>query len=96
MNQIAEIILQQLGGGRFKAMTGAWNFVAIERGLRFSIPAVRGINRVTVTLTPADDYDVKFDFYRGGNFYDRGIRRGVYADNLQAVFTHETGLDTHL
>lgn len=36
---IAETILSQLGGRRFIAFTGAKEFVAIESGLMFRLPA---------------------------------------------------------
>lgn len=33
----AQTILNQLGGNRFVAMTGAKNFVALENGIKFNI-----------------------------------------------------------
>ncbi len=56
---IAKTILEQLGGGRFMAMTGAKNMVAIENGLQFDLPRTRhyvkdGINKVQVVLDPSD------------------------------------------
>ncbi|MGI9949502.1 hypothetical protein [Vibrio hyugaensis] len=37
--RIANTILAQLGGNRFIVMTGAKQFVAIEQGLMFTLPA---------------------------------------------------------
>lgn len=93
---IAQTILQQLGGGRFIAMTGARNFIASEasdgRGLlRFAVPRI-GI--VTITLTAMDDYIVRIIAPRTGA--EKAMREGVYADNLQAVFSKMTGLATRL
>ncbi|CAH0531123.1 hypothetical protein [Vibrio hippocampi] len=100
---IAKTILEQLGGGRFMAMTGAKNMVAIENGLQFDLPRTRhyvkdGINKVQVVLNPSDTYTVlglkwmprKYEFKELAN------QSGVYGDTLQAVFTDITGLDTRL
>lgn len=38
--QVANTILMQLGGRRFSMMTGAKQFVAIERRLLFALPAL--------------------------------------------------------
>ena len=60
---IATTILQQLGGKRFEAITGARHFLAIESGLRFHLPsrlAKDGINLVNVTLNDLDLYNVEF------------------------------------
>lgn len=67
--QIAKIIFEQLGGGRFVAMTGARGFAshAPEKGSRgalsFRLPsrfAKDGINSVRISLTPLDTYTVTF------------------------------------
>ena len=60
---VANTILEQLGGRRFVAMTGARNFTAIDdqRGaLSFKVPRAKdGINAIKVTLTAMDDYTVE-------------------------------------
>ena len=58
--EIAGIILQQLGGNRFKAMTGADNFSAIDNGIIFSIKGCRAINKIKITLNVMDIYDMEF------------------------------------
>ena len=79
---VATTILEQLGGRRFAAMTGAKHFMSVEGGLQFGLPARfarNGYNKVSVTLR-ADDTAVE----------------GVYCDQLQDVFRRETGLETTL
>ncbi len=52
--QVAQTILQQLGGRRFMAMTGARAMAAHKDGLSFKLPsnfARHGINYVKITLT---------------------------------------------
>lgn len=93
MHQVAQTILNQLGGNRFIAMTGARNFVAGPTTLRFSVP--KGLN-VVVTLEPSDTYTVDFYRVRGAKCMSLAQSRDVYADQLQAVFTEHTGLYTHL
>lgn len=63
--EIAQTILQQLGGHQFTVMTGAKNFVAIENGLRFQIGrnATRA-NCVKVILDWDDTYTMQF-WYKG-------------------------------
>ena len=98
---IAKTILEQLGGNRFIAMTGAKNFMAIESGLQFDLPKTRGfvrdgINKIQVHLDPTDTYTMMA-------FRQHGIacdllrdEAGLYWDMLQYTFTEFTGLDTHL
>lgn len=97
--QIAQTILKQLGANKFIAMTGAKNLVALDKGLQFKLPAKfakDGINLVTVKLDDSDTYTVEFFKFRGLNLTPISNHGGVYADQLQALFTATTGLDTHL
>ena len=58
---IANTIYQQLGGGRFAAMTGAKNFVALENGIKFNIGRnASKANTVKITANGLDLYDVEF------------------------------------
>lgn len=94
--QIATTILQQLGGGRFLAMTGAKNLIFGEAGeLSFRLPIGRW-NHVKIELTPMDVYSVTFS--------KLGRRSGVptvtatqtcndvYCDDLQYIVSKCTGL----
>ena len=94
---IAEEIVSQLGGRRFILMTGAYDFLSLDSGVRFKLPgdenfAKQGIDRVEVILTWADTYRVLFK--KGETIISE--HEGVYNDQLQELFTSETGLDTHL
>ena len=92
-------IMEQFGGRRFMAMTGAKNFVAHEDGVSFKLPsggATKGINYVRVKLNAMDTYDMEFSRVRGLKVTQIATESGVYNDQLQAVFTRVTGLQTSL
>ena|SRR5690348_11826864 len=97
--QVAETILEQLGGNRFIVMTGARGFLDAGNALRFRLPsnfASRGINAVSVTLNGADTYDLVFSKVRGSSVTEVAAVTHVYVDQLRDVFRSETGLDTTL
>lgn len=106
---IAQEIVNQLGGGRFKAMTGVKNIIALNTadypygGVRMDLRANNTrANRLEITLNGLDQYDVRF-YYSG---FDRkklrGILKevakyeGVECENLQQIFTDVTGMRTRL
>ena len=93
---VAKTILSQLGGPRFAIMTGAKNFMSDKKTLYFSIPRAKGVNRIAVTLTPEDLYDMEFSYFHGGKLTVKNTVRGVYNDQLESIFTTETGLYTRL
>jgi len=97
---ITQTILDQLGGRRFIAMTGAKDFMATGgQSLQFKLPsrfAKHGINYVHITLTPTDLYDVEFGKVFKLTYKVIESVSGLYFDQLQEVFTRVTGLDTHL
>lgn len=97
---IAETILNQLGGNKFTAMTGASGFTYGPRGLAFSLPrkAANGANKVIIDLS-RDLYRVHFAHVGTGRnigFRTVATFSDVQADQLAAIFTRETGLLTHL
>lgn len=99
--QIAKTILQQLGGSRFIAMTGAKKFGALENGLQFDLPSTAhfvkgGINRIQIHLDPTDTYTMMTFKKRGMDCHLVQDIPGLYWDMLQPTFTEVTGLDTHL
>ena len=99
--QIAKTILEQLGGQRFIAMTGAKNFMVIDNGLQFDLPRTRhfvkdGINKIQVHLDPTDTYTMMAFRQKGLNTDLLKDEGGLYWDMLQYTFTEFTGLDTHL
>jgi hypothetical protein len=96
---IATEILNQLGGNKFVAMTGAKNLMADNNSLQFKLPtkfAKNNINFVRVTLDPSDTYTVQFFNYRGLNLKKIEEASSVYCDQLQDIFTSVTGLDCTL
>ena len=94
---VAQIILQQLGSNRFKMMTGAKNFCAVKNGLSFRIPkSQNGINYVEIKLNGLDLYDISFKRIYGSKVTDVNDASDIYNDQLQAIFTENTGLYTHL
>lgn len=97
--QVARTILEQLGGRRFVAMTGASNFLASASALSFRLPsyfARNGINAVRITLLPSDTYRVEFSKIRATKFVPVSTHDGIYCDALPALFSAETGLVTTL
>lgn len=97
MATVAQTILAQLGGKKFIAMTGASAFIGGVTTLKFKIPKAKsGINVVSITLTPADEYTVEFFKMRGLDWTLIHKAEGQHAEDLQPLFTRHTGLDTHL
>lgn len=95
----AQIILEQMGGSRFLAMTGAKNLIHDSKGsLSFKLPRFAGlkINHVKIEITPDDLYKMVFGRIYGMKYTVLEEVEGVYFDMLQSVFTQKTGLDTHL
>lgn len=93
---VADTILQQLGGHRFIAMTGAKNFIADAHSLGFRLPAdcaKQAIRFVRVDLEPSDTYRVSFF---SAKFNLVAEYEDIYVENLQQLFTEVTGLYTHL
>lgn len=97
--KVAQTILQQLGGNKFVVMTGAHSFGSAIDGLGFRIPrAKKGISGVRIDLKGNDLYKMTFlkkcpfpECVKTVAEYD-----DIYFDQLQKIFTEETGLYTHL
>jgi len=54
----ATIIVNQLGGKKFLAMTGCKNILALENGVRMNLQKnISGANLLEVTLEPLDIYN---------------------------------------
>lgn len=92
---IAETIVQQLGGNKFKVMTGASSFSYGDKTLSFRIKGSK-IKAVRIILEPSDTY--KMEFLKMVNFEVKIVSSAdmVYCDQLQSVFTEHTGLYTRL
>ena len=101
---VAEIIIEQLGGNNFISTTGAKNLLRLNNGISFKLPGKsftqNRINYVKITLNPKDTYntyntyDVEFGRTRGTQYKIINTLNDIYANQLQEVFTQETGLDT--
>lgn len=93
------IILQQLGGNKFIAMTGAKDFVRSgDTMLQFSVGrgATNKTNKVRIELDANDTYTMRF--YRIWKMEAKVIEEitGLYAEDLQRIFTDRTGFLTSL
>lgn len=94
---VANEILRQLGGNKFKMMTGAKDFIGADRSLTFKIGRNdEGVSHVRIVLEPSDTYTVEFLQVRKGVRRVKQTVEDVYADSLQAVFTKHTGMYTSL
>jgi hypothetical protein len=104
MNQTAATIFHQLGANKFRAMTGARNFThgAPETPyLAFAFPRAKGpkgsVNRCCIRYEAGLDlYTMEFSYFHGSKFTMKATVEQVYADQLQAIFTEQTGLYTSL
>lgn len=93
-------ILNQLGGRRFLAMTGAKDLTGSDRALSFRVPANLTKDKIThvrITLNARDLYTVEFLSIKGMKM-PKTVSEfdGAYAEDLQGLFTNATGLATHL
>lgn len=106
---VCRVILEQLGGNKFLAMTGAKNLVGDGNTLRMTLPKNGSkANRLWVTLNGKDLYDMRFFRYRQGRLdlrtgkfiedkiTDEVVYNDLFFDQLQEVFTQHTKMYTHL
>lgn len=95
--KVARTIANQMGGtGRLSAMLGANQFVAIENGLQFRYKMDRQANTCQIILDASDTYTMKFWKCSAKTCKEVASMSGLFFDQLQEVFTRQTGLDTHL
>lgn len=97
--EIAQGILKVLGGGRFVSMTGAKDFVWVERGLRMRLPSnlTRDrITHITVTLKGNDSYAIVAHKVRGVNVKEMARCDECYVEQLREAFEDMTGMVTSL
>ena len=95
--EVAEIILEQIGDNKFMVMTGAYNLASTRNSLSLRFKGSSKYNCLTVTLNDSDLYDVrllkisrKFEITADQSFPN------IYADQLRGLFELETGLATSL
>ncbi|MEH2959741.1 hypothetical protein [Candidatus Merdisoma sp. JLR.KK006] len=105
--KVADTILEQLGGNKFLAMTGAKNLLADGNTLRMTLPKnYSRANRLWITLNGDDTYTMDFFRFTAGQLNRRTYQftadkkesvkvvKGVYCDMLQEIFTATTGMNT--
>ena len=94
--QVQAEIVNQLGGNKFKMMTGA-SFVADgENTLIVKFKGSTLANIMYITLNALDLYNVRICKYRGLNVKDVDVSENVYSDMLCSIFEKATGLRTRL
>lgn len=91
---IGRTILSQLGGTqRLAMMTGAKDFLLLGNGVQFGIGKNKsGANKVRITLTPQDEYDVELWKMQGLDMWKVKLVPGVQAGNLKETIENLTGL----
>ncbi|WP_255786110.1 hypothetical protein [Mycobacteroides abscessus] len=99
---IAATILMQLAPGatsgnlaalRLNKTVGARGFLILGDGVSFQImrnPAK--LTHVSITLTPADTYRVRFGTLKGVDYNDRKVFDDVHVEQLRETFESTTGL----
>ena len=89
-------ILNQLGGKRFMMFTGAKHFGVGKEGLSFKIGRnSKQVNHIKIDYDRGKDlYNMKFDWVTKRGIKNKKTLKGVYADQLQRVFSMHTGMAT--
>ena len=96
--RVAEEILNQLGGNRFRVMTGAKNFGGPDNSLRMRIGRNKtNANYMEVVLNSMDLYDITFaKVTKYGEMKSVKTYDNVYNDMLVEIFESHTGMYTSL
>ncbi len=91
-NAVAMEIIRQLGGmNRLNVMTGAYNFVALDRGVSFRIKN-QSANYIKITLSSLDLYDLEVGRIRGDKYTVVYEQSGLYFDMLKPEIEKATGM----
>lgn len=106
---VGGIVVNQLGGSKFFAMTGAVALFADNKGLCLTIPRNKSkANRLLITLNADDTYTMRFFRYTAPRLNhktmmyteekstDITVYPQVYCNQLQSLFTQATGMHTYL
>lgn len=99
---VAQTILHQLGGNKFRVMTGANGFVYgsdENPNIQFYFKGSKVANHCTIHLMPSDTYKVVFlwiPYSATKPLKEVRVIDDVYAEDLQRIFTEITGLYTSL
>ena len=98
MSDVANEIYRQLGGNRFRVMTGAKNMVSFEKGIGMKIGRNKtNANYMEISLNSLDLYDITFAKVTR-NFEMKSVKTydNVYNDMLVSLFESHTGMYTSL
>ena len=95
---VAKTILEQLGGNKFRVMTGAKHFGATEDSLSMRIGRNKtNANYMEVVLNSMDLYDITFaKVTKYGEMKSVKTYDNVYNDMLVEIFESHTGMYTSL
>ena len=98
MSDVANTIYRQLGGNRFRVMTGAKNMVSHEFALSMKIGRNKtNANFMVVELNGLDLYDVTFaKLTKMGEMKSVKTYDNIYNDMLVSIFESHTGMYTTL
>ena len=98
MSDVANTIYRQLGGNKFRVMTGAKNMVSHEFALSMKIGRNKtNANFMVVELNGNDLYDVTFaKVTKMGEMKSVREYNDVYNDMLVSLFESHTGMYTTL
>ena len=96
--RVAKTILEQLGGNKFRMMTGAKNLAGDENSLSMRIGRnSSNSNYLKITLNSMDTYDMEFaKLTRMGEKKSVTESNNIYNDMLTDQFTAHTGMYTSL
>ena len=96
--KVAKTILEQLGGNKFVAMTGAKNFGGTEDSLSMRIGRnSSNSNYLKITLNSMDLCDMEFcKLTKMGEKKSVTEYKNVYNDLMRGTFTAHTGMYTSL
>ena len=95
---VAKTILEQLGGNKFRMMTGAKHLAGDENSLSMRIGRnSSNSNYLKITLNSMDTYDMEFaKLTRIGEKKSVSEYNNIYCDMLTDQFTAHTGMYTSL
>ena len=98
MSEVANTIYRQLGGNKFRFMTGATNMVSHEFALSMKIGRNKtNANFMVVELNGNDLYNVTFaKLTKMGEMKSVKEYENVYNDMLVSIFESHTGMYTTL
>lgn len=95
--EVANTIIAQLGGNKFKVMTGSKNFRGDANSVTMDLTRNKlGAKWLTVRLEGDDTYTMIFQSFRKFEVKLKAEIKGIYCDMLQSIFTEQTGLYTSL